>query len=157
MGDPITCGLIVAGSGVVGGFIVHRVIPSLYDFLKSICGDFFYKTVIVTLTQNPLKTINLIKYLHKVTGSTNNVRTTHIMLKEGETQQEFHVPINKIRVAVKGFEFDLKVNVDGAGNIVNVIMSAWKRIQGYQFDKKKVHAFDEFIGQFSGVTIGPQT
>ena len=57
--DPCTVGLITVGAG----FTLYKILPEIYEKLKEILGDFFYKTVTITVSQNKLKAINLIKFM----------------------------------------------------------------------------------------------
>ena len=151
--DPCTVGLITVGAG----FTLYKILPEIYEKLKEILGDFFYKSVTITLSQNKLKAINLIKFMASF-PEYKKTKCINIAI-DG---QEYEIPLIEIKCADKNntsHEFSLKANVDNTGNLTNVVVSTWKR-DVLSEDVLRLETFDTFLKKFPSMptpTVVPNT
>lgn len=139
--DPCLVGLITAGAG----FTLYKILPEVYSWLKQILGDFFYKNVIVTIAQNKPKVVNLVKFMTQF-PQYQKTKCINITI-DG---QEYNVPIIDVKFTVSGntdYEFSMKANTDSTGNLVNVVVSTWKRDMLSE-DNKCLETFDTFVKTF---------
>lgn len=146
--DPCLVGAITAAAGAGAGFTLYKIIPELYNKLKQILGEFFYKSVVVTLAQNKLKAINLMKFM-ALFPEYKKIKCTSILI-DG---QEYEVPLIDVKFTVSGnndYEFSMKANTDNIGNVVNVVVSTWKRDMLYE-DDKCLETFDAFLKKILSV------
>lgn len=153
--DPLTAGCIVAASSVTAGFIVYKVVPELYNGTMTIINTTFYKTVIMTIAQNKIKVLNIIKYISRLKQDMNTLNSKIII-----DNQEYTVPIVYpiyIYDVKKHYMYYLKVNIDNTGNIISITMSTYKRWGIFFTDTDRIAAFDNFLDGFDGVITDNKT
>lgn len=142
MMTSICIGAVTVG----GGFILYKVLPEVYDKLKEILGNFFYKTVVFTLAQNRIKTINLLKFM----ASFSDKMSRCVSITVDDTQ-EYEIPVNGIKYFDNQVVISLKANFDNIGNIVNVVVSTFKRKYLVIMDIEKLQSLDKFLTEFPNV------
>ena len=147
--DPCLVGLITASAG----FTLYKILPEVYAWLKKILGEFFYKTVIVTIAQNKPKVVNLVKFMTQF-PQYQNTKCINITI-DG---QEHNVPLIDVKFTVSGnndYEFSMKANTDSIGNLVNVVVSTWKRNMLSE-NTVCLQTFDTFLKTFPSIQPQPQ-
>lgn len=136
--DPITIGLTT----VSAGFVLNRIIPEIYNQIKESLKDYYYKTVIVTVSQNKFMLINILKFLDQF-KQYKLYKCIFIVIDK----TRYEIPIRKIIVNVSGYEFVIKCNIDNFGNIVNIVLSTWK-YNRFDIDFKRIEIFNNFLNMF---------
>lgn len=136
--DPITIGLTT----VSAGFVLNRIIPEIYNQIKESLKDYYYKTVIVTISQNKFMLINILKFLDQFKQYKLD-RCIFIVIDK----TRYEIPIRKIIVNISGYEFAIKCNIDNFGNIVNIVLSTWK-YRRFDIDFKRIEIFNNFLNMF---------
>jgi hypothetical protein len=133
--------VVSAATIASANFALNRAAPEIVVKLQNILGDLLYKTVTITLSQNRVKAINLLKFMAEFKNE-KMIRTVSILIDE----VEYEVPIVEIKFTVEEYEFAMKCNVDAIGNIMSVKVSTWKRT-GTDIDTIRIKKFDEFLSK----------
>src|SRR5437773_10229336 len=98
--DPITIGVTAAATGAIASTVLNRVVPSAYETFKEKVRGFFLKTVTVTLSQNKMKFVNLIRFLTEFP----QFRHSNCSMISIDNQ-EYEVPTGKVAVPFEGHKF----------------------------------------------------
>jgi len=125
------------------GYALYKVIPAIFDKIRDVFGNHFYKTVYVTIGQNKVKFIHLIKFMSKFKAE-RDCKAVIISTDDGE----YEVPLLEIRVTSdKAPEIAMKAYVDNAFNIIYIEISVYKR-ELFSVSETKIEKFDGFMKQF---------
>ena len=55
----------IPGVVAVGiGYVLYKVVPEVFAKVRELFGNYFYKTVYVTMSQNKIKFIHLLKFMN---------------------------------------------------------------------------------------------
>lgn len=137
---------IIAGcSTVAAGFILYKVLPETYAFLKSTLGKFFYKTTIISISQNRIKLIKMVQYVNSLEKSPD-IDTVRLCIDK----VEYVLPLTEIQISDRntGYSFYVKFNIDNLGNLVNMHVYTYKRFLIFITNSERISAFDTFINSF---------
>lgn len=128
------------------GFALYKVLPEVFSQIRELFGNYFYKTVYVTLGQNKVKFLHLIKFMSKFKVE-RDCKAVIISTDDGE----YEVPLLEIRVTSdKMPEIAMKAHVDGSFNINYIEISVHKR-DLFSYNETKIVKFDGFMRQFPSV------
>ena len=149
--DPLSIACVTAAVNIGGAMVVNKGLSYLYDKLKDILGNFFYREIIVTLAQNPEKAINLLRFISNVPGDHQHKRC--VSLNIGINNSECLIPLTNVDLVFTCkkehdetmHKCDMKVNADAYGVVYNIVVSTWKReTLSLSLDSNHVATFDRF-------------
>jgi len=151
---PIMTGLIVAISTVIGGFILYKFIPWIYEVIKESHDLRFYHSIILPVEQNKQGVVNTLKFLSGKSMTENSGLRSRVNV-DGVS---YNIAVNKhihFNDSTSGteYEYRAKVNVDPKGNIGNVVLSTYKRKLSGFIDEDRINAFDAFVTTLSPANI----
>lgn len=154
LNHPILIGLIVSVSTVLGGFILYKFIPWIYDIIKESHDLRFYHSIVIPLDQNKVGVINALKFL----SGKDMTETTGLRTRIAVEGLFYNIPINKhihFEDSSSGTEYGYraKINVDQKGNVANVVFSTPKRKASGFLDEKRILAFDKFVDNLSPASL----
>jgi len=138
--------------GTVGGYMLYKIVPEVYGKFKELFGNFFLKTVYVTLQQNRVKAINIIKFISGL-DMNKDIKSVSIAIDD----EEYEVPIVEVKVMVDDtVNISFKVHTDNNYNITYIEVSTWKR-ESLKIDEKKIASFNKVMATFPSVTKAKPT
>jgi hypothetical protein len=141
--DQLLTACIPPAVAVGTGYALYQVIPAVFNKVREMFGNQFYKTVYVTAGQNKVKFIHLIKFMSKFKAE-RDCKAVIISTDDGE----YEVPLLEIRVTSdKAPEIAMKAHVDNAFNIIYIEISVYKR-ELFSVSETRIEKFDGFMKQF---------
>lgn len=137
--------LVGGAAAVIVGYLLYKGIPQGYEWMRQQYLNFYYKVRYIPFAHNPKGVINVINYLHqerKLNSHLFSVSANETIIQINNTN--YNVPLDEINITQNNCTVGIKVNIDSAGNIINVIFSVVKR-KGLWEDTKRIQEFDKIV------------
>jgi hypothetical protein len=146
--DPVTASLASLAIGcatVTAGFVLYRVVPETYSKIRRVLGRFFYKTTVLSMSQNRVKVIKILQFVSKLKQQ-SDIETVRVCIDKAE----YTLSLDEIEIIdpKTGYSFYMKVNIDGSGSITNIHIYTYKRFLIFATNDERITAFDGFLDQF---------
>lgn len=130
---------IPATVAVGAGYILYKVVPSIVDGIKSLFNGFFYKTFYVTISQNKIKFLHLVKFMGNFK---DNSKAVLIAIDD----KEYEVPLTEIKVTSDTVpEFSIKAHTDSNYCVTYIEISVYKKDLLVFTDEKKIEKVSNFV------------
>ena len=130
----LACVPAVAAVGV--GYVIYKIIPWLSEKISTLFSNYFYKKIYITMSQNKMKFLNIIKYL---SNCPKNVKTAIISIND----LEYEIPLTEIKVESR---LSIKAHTDNNFNVTFIELSYWK-------SKENISFADGFLKRFSMIEM----
>lgn len=140
------CLACVPASVAVGiGFVLYKVTPEVIAKIRDIFGNYFYKTIYITISQNKIKFVNLLKFMSNF-KTERDCKAVLITIDD----VEYEVPLLEIKITSTTTsvpEFSMKAHTDNNFNLTYIEISVWKR-DLMTINEKKIEQVDGYLKKF---------